>query len=949
MSLSRLLRQRYIRATALRHVLFCSVVVFGPFTVWAEDAATKWLSPPVVTDQLRFDGVRLLEEQNQPFQRFRFLSAADFQTCRIEAGLPALEPVEEFTAKTRVNSTHAGIQLGVRFVLPNQIDPGSGRPLTTWLYGERSTETSAWQPLQVSVSRFDIESQLVLVRSELAPMRIDVEGLYIDRCALLSEFSRGQCVIDAEPVTYGPVVRRPHRAGESDDQLRDESESQKRTGRIRLERNQVFLNQRPGFMQMMPDHGETPQQFRELGVNTVWTQDYKSLERLKELSDAGIMIAATPPHPAFDPVDFRRPLSGLLPLEKQMEMVDLIYLGTRVTPEQLPHLMAWARLVRSSDRVFRRPIMADVIGSAALASRQIDMVGIGVPSLHRNLTFGGFRNRILHTTRRASQMNLPWTWIQTESPNTMTQWRVSAGLPPLVVEPEQITMQVIAALSAGARAIAYWKTAPFGNGQLQESETGLAVALMSLHIGLLEQWLVSGQAQSYIAVDDGRTEPQNSLRQNRTRLQAAVDTSPVTVNPEESDIPRKPDGAVITGHRGSLVIVSLWDESSQFVPGHLYAREARLTATARETSSAAQITATGVIGQRRTPRPGGLGVTLKDLDQFGVILVSSSPSVFREMSRRVQQVIPQAAELRCQIARLKHQRVLSTCGDIDLWSPSTPPSASKWLKSATRMLRYAEAALQNDRFTEADRQAQGCMRALRTVQNLYWTEAIRHLPTPMASPYTVAFSSLPEHWKMMKSIESTQPSGNLLPPGEFHRQEMEQAGWRFPDPPDNVYSTRPQLGTDLQHNCRILQLAAWKPEPTRASLSTQPSMLVNIPPVRVEAGDIVEIRGRARRSVKSIRTVEEYPLMIFDSELGPEFAVRPALNTTWRSFHLYRQTAAMGELQISFGLKGSAEVHLDLDALTVRIVGRGGPSGPTTRRVSGFRVRDAGDAFPSIN
>ena len=948
MSLGRFLRQVWLQRTSLRLLLPYFVMLVCQDAVRAEDGTATWLGQPAVDDHLRFDGMEQLEEQERPFQRFRFQCEADFQECRIEANLPALLPVEEFTVQTRVNSTHAGIRLGVRLVLPNQIDPESDRPLTTWLFGSRSTRTSVWQSLKVGTPS-EIEAQLVRVRSELTPTRIDATGLYIDACAMLAEFNSGKGVIDAEPVSFGPIVHRSL-SDESDDGMPMQTAAPTRIRRLRVERNQIFLQGERRFLQMMPDHGESLQEIRRTGVNTLWTRDHDSHERLGDLSEAGIMIAATPPHPTFDPADFRQPLNGLLPLERQMEMVDLIYLGTRVTPQQLPHLLAWARQVRSSDRIFRRPIMADIIGSEGVASRQIDMVGIGLPTIHRLLTLGAFRNQILHKIRRASQMTLPWTWIQTESPTAMTQWRETIGLSPLVVEPEQITMQVIAALSAGVRAIAFWKTKPFGGGQLQESETGLAVALSSLQIGLLEPWLVTGQAQSYIAVDDGRGRLRNAHENKLTRLQAVVGSSPVSLDPGVSDIPRTPDAVVITCGEGSLIIAALWDDFSQFVPGHLYAREARLIATARETSSAAQITTTRVIGQPRTVQPGGLAVTLNDLDQFGVILVSSNPGAFGEMRRRVQRLAPQAAELRCRIARLKHQRILDTCAEIDRLAPQAPPSASEWLGNASKMLNYAETALQNDRFAKAERQAQGCLRALRAAQNLYWTAAIQQQPTPTASPFTIAFSSLPEHWQMMKIIESTQPSGNLLRSVEFRRrQEMEQVGWSFPVLADNVFSTRSQVRSDSQNSSRILQLVAWKPENVQAPLSTQPSTLVNIPPVHVEAGDIIEIRGRVRLSARVIRPVEEYPLMIFDSELGPEFAVRPALESNWRSFHMYRQAGVSGSIQISFGLQGSAEVHLDLDSLVVRKVGRAITADSKLQTASGSRVEGAGHTFPSSN
>jgi len=946
---------RYLPKTFVQFILVgCAALMHLP-SAFPEDATAQWLDVPTVGGSLKFVGVDRLQEKEQPFQRYRFQCATDLQECRIEAEIPALEALEEFTAESRVNSTHAGIRLGVRLVLPNQIDPQTGRPLTTWLLGNRSTQPSQWQRLQVALTRLEIEGQLVRVRAELAPTSIDANGLYIDRCGLWAQFSRGDCVIDVEPVRYGPIVRRTL----SDDSGVGDPDGlaavPERVSRLRVERSQVFLNDERVFLKMIPDHGESLTQLRVIGVNTIWTAEDDAGDRIRELADANIIIAATPPHTEFDPADFQRPLNGLLPLEHQMEMADLFILGTRVTPQQLPHLLAWARQVRSSDRILRRPIMAHVTDSEGLASRQIDMVGVGMPAIHRNLTFGQSRNQILHKRRRASQMTLPWTWIQTESPTAMTDWRELAGLPPLVVEPDQITMQVIAALSAGTRAIAFWKTKPFGDGQLEESEVGLAVALASLHIDLFEPWLVASQTQSYIAVDDGRGARQKLQGAKQSPLRAAVGAASVSFNPSKNAIPRGSDAVVISGQEGSLILVAVWDDSSQYVPGHLYVREAKLIATARETSSASQITATHMIGHRRLDRPGGLEVKLNDLDQFAAILVSSNPAVFEEMKRRVQRVRPLAAELQYRIASLKHKRVLATCAEIDRLTSRPPPSAAEWLRNATRMLKSADAAMQSDRFVEADRQAQGCLRALRSVQNLYWKAAIQQLPTPMASPFTVAFSSLPEHWRMMNTIQISPPSDDLLPSGDFHRrQSMEQAGWSFPELSNNVYSTRSQVRYEAQNSTRVLQLAAWKPKTSRPPLSTQPSTLVTMPAVQVEVGDIIEVQGRVRLNARTIRAVEEYPFMIFDSEMGPEFAVRPALAASWQSFRMFRQVAVSGPLRISFALQGSAEVHLDLNELSVRKVGRAEirvnePTGERLRTAKGSEVQGAGYSFPSLD
>jgi hypothetical protein len=944
---------RHLPQAFVRLFLVGFVALMHLSSALSEDARTQWSEEPSFGNQLKFIGMESLREKERQFQRYRFKCATDFQECRIEAEIPALEPLEEFTAEARVNSTHAGIRLGVRLVLPNQVDPKTGRPLTTWLLGNCSTQPSEWQRLQVALTRAEIEGQLIRVRAEFAPTPINASGRYIDRCGLWAQFNRGDCAIDVEPVSYGPIVRRIQSVDSGVGEPDGMAKVAERTSRLRVERSQVFLNNEGIFLKMIPDHGESLEQILVMGLNAIWTAGDESGDRLRELADANIVIAATPPHTKFDPADFQRPVNGLLPLEHQMPLADLFVLGTEVKPQQLPHLLSWAEQVHSSDRVLRRPILAHVTDSEGLASRQIDMVGVGMPATHRNLTYGQSRNQIFHKRRRASQMTLPWTWIQTESPTAMTDWRKLAGLPPLVVEPEQITMQVVAALSAGTRAIAFWKTKPFGDGQLEESEVGLAVALASLHIDLFEPWLIASQTQSYIAVDDGRGVKKNLRGAKQSRLSAAVGASSVSLKPEKNGIPRGSDAVVISGQEGSLILVAVWDDSSQYVPGHLYAREASLIATARETSSASQITATHMIGHRRIDRPGGLEVKLNDLDQFAAILVSSNPSVFEEMKRRVQRVRPLAAELQYGIASLKHKRVLATCAEIDRLNLKPPQSAAEWLQNATRMLKSAEAAMQSDRFVEADRQAQGCLRALRSVQNLYWKAAIQQLPTPMASPFTVAFSSLPEHWRMMNTLQVTPPSENLLPSGDFRRrQALEQAGWNFPVLSDNVYTARSHVRYEAQNSTQVLQLMAWKPKSSRPPLATQPSTLVTMPSVQVEIGDIIEVQGRVRLNSRTIRAVEEYPFMIFDSEMGPEFAVRPALATSWQNFKMYRQVVVSGPFRISFALQGSAEVHLDLNELTVRKVGRAEirayePTGEQLRTANGSKVQGAGYSFPS--
>ncbi len=929
------------------------IFLLGTSGTYAAEKKTEWLPEPEVAKQLHFEGVTREEEDGTSFQRFRFRSAGDGQRCRIEAAVPAMLPIDEFEAVTRVNSTHAGIQLLVRLVLPKQVDPKSGRPLVTWLRGARSESPLEWEELSVSLTDAAITGQLVRVRTALDPVRINADGMYIDRIGIQAEFGPDECVVDLQPVEYGPIVLRPESPEATPEPNAGSSIAGPVENRLRVERNQVFLEDQPTFVRLMPYHGEPHESLDTLGVNALWVDDYRSSERTRVLADEGFVIAAIPPHPQFDPRDFSQPIVGLRPLDQDSSATDIWILGTRVPSKEWPHVRAWAGEVRSADRLRGRPLMVDVTGAESLVSRLFDFVGVGPPSIHRNLTTGEFRNQILLSSQQSSRLTLPFCWIQTESPNSMTAWRAQLDLQPLVMEPEQITMQVMAALSAGSRAVAFWKTKPFGQGKLSESETGLAVALSNLHIDLFESWLVQGQAQSYLAVNtqparQGQQQGKNQFMQN------AVSSPLVSVNPLKEQIPRKPDATMISGREGSLILPVMWDAATQFVPGSLYTPEASLTVRARETASASQITATGVRGIRRVETAGGLAVKIRDLDQFAAVLVASDPSAFTAMAERVDYSAPRAAELRCWIARLKHPRVVDTCRKIDQLAPNTPPSASKSLENAGLWLQNAESALNDGRFAEASRNAERCLRVLRHVQNLYWKDAIRQLPTPTASPFTIAFSALPEHWRMMNTIQAATPSANLIPSGTFRRpQELEESGWQFPRREKNAYLTDTDVRMDPGQASRVLRFAASRRQIARLAPSSIPSIVISAPSVPVNAGDLLEVRGRVRIGNR-VKKEEEYPLMIFDSDLGPEFAVRPALETSWRSFHMYRQASASGLMQVSFALKGGADIRLDLDSFSVRKVGQlvwktGDESQLQVQPISSSRVQGAGHSFPSLD
>jgi len=953
MSFTRTAQKLPVRNTACRALVVLLLVTVST-TVCADDAVTEWQNNPQLSAHLRLVDVQQQTEQDQTFQRFKFLSAVDAQKFRIRASVPDMLPIHEFEASTRVNSTHAGIQLVVRLVLPHQLDPETRSPLATWVRGTRSTSTAEWEELRVALTESVLKQQLVRVRADLAPLLVNTDDMYIDHIGLQSEASPGECIVDVEPVKYGPVVLRSVAGGSDEDEPLPEQEVASVRNRVYQKRGELFVDGRPTFMRVILVHGESLDQLNMTGGNAVWRNEFRSDERAQEIHDDGFVILATPPYTEFDPKDFRTPLAGLMPLHQTSALTDIFMLGTGVPPDKFPLCFGWASAVRSADRQRNRLLMAGMSAAEGLASRHIDMVGIDQRCLHQNVAIGQLRGRLLKRSGQSTKLTLPWCWVETESPADLTRWRSRLGLDPLVVEPEQITMQVMAALSGGSRAIAYWKTRPFGDGKLRSSEAGLAVALSNLHIDLFEPWLVQGQSQSYVAANTDTPKRPQQRGLEPSLLQSALTSPLVSVNPLEMEIPRKPDATLIRSRMGTLVLVVMWDDATQFVSGSLYADKVRLTVPARETASAAQINVFGVSGQRRKETAGGLAVEINGLDQFATVLVASNPAAFQDMQQRVQAVAGRAAELKYMIAQLKHHRVKKTCAEIDELAPHIPPSAARSLQNAGRALEKASTAVNNGQFSSAVRQSDHCLRLLRHVQNLYWKDAVRQQPTPTASPFTIAFSSMPEHWRMMQAIDEQNASQNLLPAETSSRpQELVEAGWLFPPEDDDLWMRYHDVSFDARNNSHWLRLAAHKRNDRRGSGELDPSTVVVAPAVEVTAGDFIEIQGRVRLG-EQLKAEQQYPLMIFDQELGPRFAVRPALDTSWRTFRMYRQAAVTGPYRMSFALDGTADVHLDLEQLSIRRVGHhqwvefdsdANPVQPVSRS----RVQGAGHSFPSLD
>ncbi|MCA9047951.1 MAG: hypothetical protein KDA89_04445 [Planctomycetaceae bacterium] len=832
--------------------------------------------------------------------RFDLASGTDFVPIRLNTNCPPATPMDDFTASVTISASVPGISVALRMVLPRQPDPRTGKPLTTLIRGSSYGGSQVPEKLIVSGSPARIVSEVRRLRTELHQSDINAAEAYVDGVVLTAEIHRGTTIIEIGELLYGPVVKPKSTPAPVAPAAP--------VARVRIERDRCLVDGTAVFLRHVPDHGESAEFLRRLNVNAVWTPSSDDTTRAEQLQQNSLLVIATPPHPRFDPASFDVPVQGLPPLEQTEPLPDLWYLGTRIADDQQPHLLAWARELRSADRVLRRPLMADVLSAEGVAARQVDMVGISRPNIGTSETFGDGRNQSFLRRNQSAQMMFPWEWILTEPAPAVREWRQSLSMTAAHPEPEQILMQFASAISSGARGIGFWKTRSLESDDPHDSETAAVIELCGIYADILQPLLVDGRLDHHIIVRPEEHKADAGGRKSWTDEIFAGSQNRVS---GYVATPTQPDAAVINCPGRSLILPVWWDTDSQFVPGRLYVAEATLTAAATETAAASQIFLSGVRGLRREPTAGGLKVRVTDFDQFAMIMVSADPEHRREMESRVHRHAQRAAELLTIIAKSKLQRTLTVSQQIADLS-GTDDAVSQLLLQAQVAADLAQDRLQRGDLTEAESAAARCMRVAREVQRRHWQAAVSELTTPTAGPHTMNFVTLPDHWKLLHHMMRSDISPQLIPTGNFDNLRLlSQSDWQpVSSQPEHFHANADIVAEGAQGN-HVLRLRAWRRQNTQStSDSDGPTLMVQAPQLPADRGDVLEIKARISLG-QSIRRSSNRPFFVFDSDLGPECAVCPDLNSTWTTIRVLRVASGNGPLQLWMGINGSAEIFVD--------------------------------------
>jgi hypothetical protein len=303
----------------------------------------------------------------------------------------------------------------------------------------------------------------------------------------------------------------------------------------------------------------------------------------------------------------------------------------------------------------------------------------------------------------------------------------------------------------------------------------------------------------------------------------------------------------------------------------------------------------------------------------------------------------------------------------------TLPDAPQLLADADRRLKLSKQLWDNHSFPEAYHEAQRALRPVRILMRAQWEKAVRGTDSPVASPYTASFFTLPQHWQFMAQIDGGTWGDNVLPGGDFESlAKRPEDAWHIEDPPSldgveliaqrvsevnepkittpgidpkkptepdtkkpgveakngkqpdakktenaakpSAMPTGPPVTTIVKgpaHEGKLCAMLKIQPKANKlAPVALERTLLaLNSPVVHLQPGTIVRISGWV--CIPTFINASPDGALLYDSAGGDAMAVRLLDQTAWKKFTLYRRVPASGMIQMTLALTGLGTVYFD--------------------------------------
>ena len=913
-------------------------------TSWSFRVAEGDLAPP---DQRRLMNPKAAY-RGDGAEYFMFRSNGGPARIILEHKLPVAQVIDNLNLKLMVRGTGSSIRLGLRVVFPRQTDPRtSGSQLKTVLYGDTYTKLGSWQELTVQTTSKAIQEQSRRLRAGLRPTSLDLRQPVVDRVLLEVSLEAGKAELLLDELRFGPIVKP---IAQTDVQLVQNTEDAAPwPGSFQLDRLQV--NGRPFFPRLLAYHGERLEGLRDDGFNVIWIPEADDVPLQRALKQQGMFATAVPPQlRASTGRTLDNDAAGLLPIPREWDNILAWTLGVAMPTEAQRDVLQWISQVQSADRERHRPIMVDVTGGERIYSRYTSMLGTSRNVLNSATSFKSYRESLDQHRKLARPGTFLFTWLPTEPLPEVAHQRQMAGRIPIIIEPEQIRLEAYSALAAGCRGLGFSVSESLDSAAPGAEERRLAIAQLNLELALLEDFLAAGslveQRPFKITAPPGRGVNSHNVAFRNSAISRADNEARLAAHTSallyESRIRSELEAAVFRTDKATLLLPIWYEHDAQFVPGQLAAPGATIdVAGVSDTASAWEVTTTRVINLSSEPIPGGRKVKLPTFDTTTAIVVTSDLSVIDDLRRKMEAMQAQSARNWMELAKAKLNRV-RIADDVLTKLGAGQPDAPQLLDRSRRLIQEAESIFPGEalnraivqareggqrkspnspdvvqlrkKFDEATHRSQAALQALRILQRAHWETATHRLASPVGSPHTLCFQTLPDHWRLIEKLgkSATRGSENLYPKGDFEVLDfptLSRFGWQQATPPSGVRAAVQVLAATGRKG-RCLRLVA-TPETNSdpPSVIDTPPITVTAPPVAVRAGQVLHISGWVRLASPITGSLDGVTLSDNLTDSTGSWHWRE--KREWQRFEMLREAYVDGPYWLTITLHGLGDVQFD--------------------------------------
>ncbi len=866
----------------------------------------------------------------------------------LEHKLPVAQVIDDLKLKLMVRGTGGSIRVGVRVVFPRQTDPRtSGSQLKTVFYGDTYTKLGSWQELTVQTTSKAIQEQSRLLRAELRPTSLNLNQPVVDRVRLEVSLEAGKTELLLDDLRFGPLVKP---IAKSDVQLVQNTE-EAAPWPVSFQLDRLLVNGRPFFPRLLAYHGERLDGLRDDGFNVIWIPEADDVPLQRALKQQGMFATAAPPQlRASTGKKLDSNTAGLLPIPREWDNVLAWNMGVALPTEAQRDVLQWISQVQSADRERHRPIMLDVTGGERIYSRYTSMLGTSRNVLNSATSFKTYRESLDQHRKLARPGTFLFTWLPTEPLPEVAQQRQAAGRIPIIIEPEQIRLEAYSALAAGCRGLGFSVSDSLDSAAPGAEERRLAIAQLNLELALLEDFLAAGslveQRPFKITAPPGRGVNSHNVAFRNSAISRAENEARLAAHAStvlyESRIRSELEAAVFRTDKATLLLPIWYENDAQFVPGQLAAPGATIdVASVSDTASAWEVTTTRVVNLSSEPIPGGRRVKLPAFDTTTAIVVTSDRSVIDDLKRKMEAMQAQSARNWMELAKAKLNRV-RIADDVLTKLGAGQPDAPLLLDQARRLIQEAESIFPGEalnrailqarergqrkspdspdvvqlrkKFDEATLRSQAALQALRILQKAHWETATHRLASPVGSPHTLCFQTLPDHWRLIEKLgkSATRGSENLYAKGNFDVLDfpaLSRIGWQQMTPPSGVRAAVQVLAATGREG-RCLRLVA-TPETNSdpPSVIDTPPITVTAPPVAIRAGQVLHVSGWVQLTTPITGSLDGVTLS--DNLTGNSGAWHWREKREWQRFEMLREAYVDGPYMLTLTLHGIGDVQFD--------------------------------------